>query len=71
MDWKKLRYKAIEKLTKKNKWKCDDSHPYFDEWVDLIPNSKAKTKHEYLEERKKNEKDIMARANATRNKLRI
>ncbi len=71
MDWKEIRYKAISRLTKKKGWKCDDSHPYFDEWVDLIPKSKAESKHEYLLEKEKHEKDIIDTANAVRNKLRI
>jgi len=71
MGWKEKRYNWISKLTKKYKWKCDDSHPYFDEWVDLIPKSKAKSEHEYLLEKEKHEKDIIDRVNAVRNKLHI
>jgi hypothetical protein len=71
MGWKEKRYNWISKLTKKNKWKCDDSHPFFEEWVELIPKSKAKSEHEYLLEKEKHEKDIIDRVNAVRNKLHI
>tara|TARA_R100000231_G_C5300305_1_gene157346 strand:+ start:345 stop:560 length:216 start_codon:yes stop_codon:yes gene_type:complete len=71
MDWKEKRLSWIDKLTKKHRWKCDDSHPFFEEVIELIPKSKAETEHEYLLEKEKHEKDIIDRANATRHKLRI
>jgi len=52
-DWSTKRVDAINRLSKKRGYPCSDNSPFFDEYI-AIQNSKAKTKKEYKEERRKN-----------------
>tara|TARA_A100001391_G_scaffold192394_2_gene166623 strand:+ start:255 stop:479 length:225 start_codon:yes stop_codon:yes gene_type:complete len=55
-DWSTRRVDAINKLSKKRGYPCNDTNPFFDEYI-AIQNSYAKTKREYKEERRKNAVD--------------
>jgi hypothetical protein len=52
-SWDTRRVDAINRLSKKRGYPCSDNNPFFDEYI-AIQNSKAKTKREYKEERRKN-----------------
>ena len=52
-DWSTRCVDPINRLSKKRGYPCSDNNPFFDEYV-AIQNSKAKTKKEYKEERRKN-----------------
>ena len=52
-DWSTRRVDAINRLSKKRGYPCSDNNPFFDEYIAIL-NSKAKTKREYKEERRKN-----------------
>jgi len=46
MSWKDRRISAINRISKRKRWKTDDSNPYFEEY-DLVLHTSAKTKKEY------------------------
>ena len=55
-SWSERRVDAINKLSKKKGYPSSDIIPFFDEYIAIL-NSKAKTKKEYKEERRKHAVD--------------
>ena len=67
MDWKDKRIEAINRLSKMKKWSCSDNNPLFDEVMDIY-ESPAKTRDEYMLERRKKREEVSI-FNTIRNKL--
>ena len=67
MSWKDKRIEAINRLSKMKKWSCSDNNPLFDEVMDIY-ESPAKTRDEYMAERRKKREEVSI-FNTIRNKL--
>jgi len=67
MSWKDKRIEAINRLSKSKKWSCSDNNPLFDEVMDIY-ESPAKTRDEYMAERRKKREEVSI-FNTIRNKL--
>lgn len=67
MSWKDKRIEAINRLSKMKKWSCSDNNPLFDEVMDIY-ESPAKTRDEYMLERRKKREEVSI-FNTIRNKL--
>ena len=55
-SWSERRVDAINRLSKKKGYPSSDVNPLFDEYIAIL-NTKAKTKKEYKEERRKHAVD--------------
>tara|TARA_R100001509_G_scaffold155888_2_gene118697 strand:- start:270 stop:479 length:210 start_codon:yes stop_codon:yes gene_type:complete len=69
MSWKDKRINAINRLSRTKKWSCSDNNPLFEEVMDIY-ESPAKTREEYLLERKKKNEEVSI-FNTIRNKLLV
>ena len=69
LSWKDKRIKAINRLSQNKKWSCSDNNPLFEEVMNIY-ESPAKTREEYLIERKKKNEEVSI-FNTIRNKLLV
>lgn len=49
VSWKSLRISAINRLSKRKGWRCDDANPFFNEY-EKVTKSQAKNKKQYKEQ---------------------